>query len=171
MSDHHNVHSAAGSRPAMSSVAGFDFLIGDWKVRHRRLKHRLAGCTDWAEFDGTTSARKILGGMGNMDENQIGLPDGAYSALSVRLFDARADRWSIWWIDARRPDALDPPVIGGFADGRGVFYGDDRLEGRPIRVRFIWSDITDTTARWEQAFSPDGGANWETNWVMEFIRA
>jgi hypothetical protein len=24
--------------------------------------------------------------------------------------------------------------------------------------------------RWEQAFSADGGANWETNWIMNFTR-
>ncbi len=33
-----------------------------------------------------------------------------------------------------------------------------------------WSDITPTLARWEQAFSPDGGKSWETNWIMEFTR-
>ena len=27
-----------------------------------------------------------------------------------------------------------------------------------------------TAARWEQAFSADGGATWEVNWVMEFTR-
>jgi hypothetical protein len=25
--------------------------------------------------------------------------------------------------------------------------------------------------RWEQAFSPDGGTTWETNWVMDFTRS
>ena len=44
------------------------------------------------------------------------------------------------------------------------------LEGRPIRVRFLWSRITDTSARWEQAFSLDGGGSWETNWIMDFTR-
>jgi hypothetical protein len=38
-------------------------------------------------------------------------------------------------------------------------------------VRFLWTDITPASARWQQAFSEDGGASWETNWVMEFERA
>ena len=46
----------------------------------------------------------------------------------------------------------------------------ERLDGKRILVRFIWSDITATTCRWEQAFSADGGKTWEVNWVMESSR-
>jgi hypothetical protein len=52
----------------------------------------------------------------------------------------------------------------------GTFYADDTLRGKPIRVRFTWSKITATSARWEQAFSPDGGKTWEVNWTMQFER-
>ena len=40
----------------------------------------------------------------------------------------------------------------------------------PILVRFLWSDITPTTCRWEQAFSVDDSATWEVNWIMESTR-
>jgi hypothetical protein len=65
---------------------------------------------------------------------------------------------------------MTPPVIGGFADGIGTFFGDDEYDGHPITVRFIWSRITSQSARWEQAFSVDGGRHWETNWIMDFTR-
>ncbi len=65
--------------------------------------------------------------------------------------------WSIWWLDGRHPGQLDPPVVGGFKDGIGTFQCDDTLNGKPIVVRFIWSNITPTSTRWEQSFSPDGG--------------
>ena len=35
---------------------------------------------------------------------------------------------------------------------------------------FVWSEITENSCRWEQAFSPDGGEGWEVNWVMESTR-
>ncbi|MFC5785767.1 MULTISPECIES: hypothetical protein [Streptomyces] len=42
-------------------------------------------------------------------------------------------------------------------DGRGVFEGDDTHDGKDVRVRFVWSGISVTTAHWEQFFSVDGG--------------
>ena len=154
---------------AASGLHDFDFFVGDWRVRHRQLKRRLVGETEWIEFFGETTTRKILGGLGNIDENGIDKPVGAYEAATLRLYDPAEDRWSIWWVDARNP-GLEPPVHGRFIDGVGRFFGDDQLDGRPIKVRFIWSNITSTSAHWEQAFSADAGASWETNWTMAFER-
>ncbi len=147
----------------------FDFFIGDWTVLHRRLKARLAGSTDWVEFGGVCETRKILSGQGNMDDNVLDLPEGRYAAVTTRLFDPKTQLWSIYWIDARSP-GIDPPVHGRFENGVGIFYGDDVFGGRPIRVRFTWSDVTPTSARWSQAFSEDAGETWETNWTMDFTR-
>ena len=148
----------------------FDFFVGRWTVAHRRLRRRLAGDTQWEEFGGVSEMRQIVGGLGNVDDNIIELPAGTYRAATVRAFDPATGMWSIWWIDGRNP-RLEPPVQGRFENGVGTFLGDDAFEGRPIRVRFIWSEITPRSARWEQAFSPDGGTTWETNWIMRFTRS
>lgn len=149
----------------------FDFQIGSWQVRHRRLKERLAGCTEWDEFDGTSDMRPILGGDGNVEDNVLHIPGGTYRAIALRSYDRAQDSWAIWWLDARSPHALDVPVIGRFDDGIGRFYADDTLGGRPIRLRFIWSRTDTASPRWEQAMSADGGTSWETNWTMDFTRA
>ena len=123
----------------VSGVHDFDFLVGDWQVHHRRLKERLAGSTEWVEFDGTQSTRPALGGAGNVSENWFDMPGGAYRGVSVRSFDAKSGQWAIWWLDGRDPArALDPPLKGRFANA-GTFYADDTFNGRPIRVRYIWS--------------------------------
>src|SRR5690349_13456016 len=81
----------------------WDWLVGRWSVRHRRLKARLAGCTEWEEFAGTSVLWHTLGGLGNVDDNVLELPGGTYRAVSVRAFDAETCQWSIWWLDARHP--------------------------------------------------------------------
>jgi hypothetical protein len=151
------------------SLGDFDFLVGSWTVRHRRLKARLAGCTEWETFNGTSTLWQTLGGAGTVDDNVIELPSGPYRAVSIRAFNPQTRQWSIWWLDARSPQ-IDSPVRGGFKDGVGTFLADEMFNGRAIKVRFQWSAVTPVSARWEQAFSPDGGATWETNWEMDFTR-
>ena len=149
----------------------FDFLAGHWRVQHRRLRERLAGNDEWQVFDGSCAAQLILGGQGIVDDNVLNLPAGSYRAASLRCFDPQSQRWAIWWLDARNPHSLDVPVVGGFEGGIGSFYADDTFNGRPIRVRFRWTDTDTASPQWEQAFSPDAGQTWEVNWTMSFVRA
>ena len=153
---------------AMGSPNDFDFLIGDWTVHHRRLKKRLENNREWIEFKGPATARKILNGLGNFDEITINLPEGVYFGATLRLFNPRTESWSIHWMDSRYPGVLDAPMVGRFENGRGLFFGEDTFNGKPIRIRFIWTPLTPTSCRWEQAFSADGGTTWETNWIMSF---
>src|SRR5262245_35376500 len=94
----------------------FDFIIGDWVVKHRRLNERLAHCSTWTEFSGLSSTRKILGGFGNLEDNILEMPDGKYRAVAMRSYCYKEKTWSIWWLDARFPTALDKPVLGRFAN-------------------------------------------------------
>lgn len=169
MTDHVDAVAAMIAAPE-DGRRDFDFLMGTWTVHHRRLRTRLSADTHWDEFGGTCAALPILGGAGNVDDNILHLPGGSYRAASIRAFDAARRQWSIWWLDGR-DIAIGQPVHGRFEGGTGAFLGDDELHGRPIRVRFLWSGISAQAARWEQAFSGDGGATWETNWVMDFRRA
>lgn len=148
----------------------FDFEFGSWQVKHRRLKERLAECTDWEEFEGTADVRPVLGGNGNIEDNVLEFPSGAYRAIAIRSFDATNKTWAIWWLSSDVPHSLDVPVIGSFENGVGAFYADDVLNGEAIKVRFLWLKTDSSTPRWEQAFSNDSGESWETNWTMDFQR-
>ena len=148
----------------------FDFLLGDWHVRNRRLLTRLRGSNDWEAFDATLAVRAVLGGAGNTDEFRTEHWGRPFVGMSLRLYDPRSGLWSIYWAD-NFTGKLQPPVVGSFEGGTGLFEGRDESDGRPVIARFLWSDIRDSSARWEQAFSPDEGVTWETNWVMEFTRS
>lgn len=145
----------------------FDFLVGSWDLANRRLKKALAACTEWEEFPATSECISLLGGAANLDE--LFMPSKGYSGVTLRLFNPEREEWSLYWISSRNP-VIDTPVVGRFSNGVGTFYGDDTYEGQPIRVRFLWSNITPTSAHWEQAFSIDGEKTWETNWMNDLTR-
>ena len=150
-------------------MGDFSFQTGEWRVRHRKLRERLVGSSEWVEFAGTCRAFEVMGGEANVEDNIIDDPAGAYRAAAFRRRHPETGLWSIWWHDGRM-GAQDPPVVGRFADGGGTFLAKDTLNGRPILVRFVWSEISRSAARWDQAFSIDDGVNWEVNWAMRFER-
>jgi hypothetical protein len=155
----------------MSGPRDFGFLHGEWRVRNRRRTDFLDPGSGWEEFDGTSHCWSLFDGAANVDE--IDMPHLGSKGLTLRLFDRGTQEWSLNW-SASGSGRLFPPVKGGFTGGspevRGEFHGTDTYDGKDVRVRFVWSGISDTTAHWEQAFSADDGATWITNWTMAFSR-
>jgi hypothetical protein len=151
----------------------FDFYTGTWEITNRRRSDFLEEtsfieeATEWEEFPAVSRASRHFGGGANFDE--IEFPTKGFGGLTLRLYDPERREWSLYWVNSRT-GKLTAPVVGRFVDGRGEFYGDDTVAGRDVRVRFIWSGITATSAHWEQAFSVDGGKTWLTNWIMESTR-
>jgi len=147
----------------------FDFFIGSWKGHQRRLRERLKGSQSWEEFESVSVVRKMLGGLGNFDEVTMQRASGEMRGVTVRLFNPETRQWSIYWADSIGA-TLGAPMVGEFKDGVGVFYDYEPFEGKQIFSRFLWTHDSPDTCRWEQAFSQDGGATWETNWTMDFTR-
>lgn len=159
------------SIPTRDGSHDFDFFMGSWKVHHRRLRERLANCNDWEEFEGTCEAGKVLDGRANFDESTMHRTTGAGNGMTLRLYDSKTGEWSLYWA-ATGSGSLDIPMIGSFEsqNGIGKFYAHETYNGKHVYSRFIWSKISPTFCQWEQAYSTDGGATWETNWVMEHTR-
>jgi hypothetical protein len=165
-----SVHPGAATA-AVPGLHDFDFLVGQWLAHHRKLKRRLANDHEWIEFEGTLVNQPLMAGYSNVDDTVLKVPGAPYRGVALRSFDPKTRRWSIWWLDSRTPsEPLDPPMIGSFHNGVGTFYGEDTVNGKRVRARFIWSNITRTSGHWEQADSPDEGKTWETNWVQDITR-
>ena len=166
------VMAVSAAEPAKAPRDGqhdFDFEFGTWHATVSRLTKPLTGSTTWVKYEGPSVVRKVWDGRGNLGEIDLKGPAGNIRGLSLRLYDPAARQWRISWANAA-DGLLGTAMVGGFADGRGEFYDQETYDGRAVFVRFIFSDITATTFKLEQAFSADGGKTWEPNWIASFER-
>ena len=143
----------------------FDWEIGSWTTHLRYLPEPLTGSNRWVEYRGTSDIRALMGGRANLVELSVGNASGRIEGMSLRLYNPKSRQWTLNFASIRS-GVLTPPVTGAFDEkGRGTFYGVDTVDDRTVLVRFVISDVTPSSARFEQAFSADGGATWETNWI------
>jgi len=171
-----HAHNSSSSRSnTQGAVAGrngqhdFDFEIGTWKTHLKRLQHPLTGSKTWVEYEGTTVVRKVWNGRANLVELEVDGPAGHIEALSLRLYNPESHQWSLNFSNSAG-GTMSQPTIGEFKNGRGEFFDQETLNGRAIFVRFVISDITANSCRFEQAFSDDGGKSWEVNWIATDTR-
>ncbi|MBL8298880.1 MAG: hypothetical protein JNN30_11095 [Rhodanobacteraceae bacterium] len=153
--------------PPPGKPGDFDFLSGEWKIHHRRLK--TPDTQDWDEFDGEATCWSILGGAVSIEELRI--PARNFSGMGLRVLDVEKKVWSDFWVNARTGVIAAPGVTGHFINGAGIFESDELDGGKPLKVRGVWDRITPRSCRWYQESSRDGGKTWELNWEMAWTRA
>lgn len=148
----------------------FDFLIGTWRTRYKRLRHPLSNNHDWYECDGTSVVRSFWEGSANIEDGDIRSPLEYIRAMTLRLYNATSHQWSLYWGTEKR--GLAPGAQVGHFDSNGVgeFFADDTFEDKPIVVRYRWTLLSGDHPHFEQAFSADNGGTWETNWICDYTR-
>jgi hypothetical protein len=149
-------------------VRDFDFIAAEWTGVNRRLKARGVGSSEWDVFPSRHKGQVLMNGVVNVDE--VVFPTKGWAGVTFRHFDLEKRQWSIYWVNSRDGGMVIAPQIGGFDGDVGLFYGEDQDDGRPVKVVYKWTRMGSNAARWEQAFSYDGGINWETNWIVELAR-
>ena len=147
---------------ATSSQNDFDFLVGNWVLKDKKLKSRLTNSNEWIEFESTVEMHKLLNGIGNMDTYRTMIDGKPFEGIALRLFNPQTKLWSIYWV-ASNVGVMDPPVVGSFEGNIGKFYAKDKYKGKDIVVVFIWDKTDPDNPVWSQAFSPDNGKTWEVN--------
>jgi len=147
----------------------FDFEIGTWQTHVSRLEKPLSGSQSWLDLDGTSVVRKVMDGRANLVELDVTGSSGTIAGVSLRLYNPDTRQWSLNYASLRS-GTLTAPVVGGFKDGRGEFFGLDTVDSKPVFVRFVIACATSDTCRFEQAFSDDGGKSWEANWIATDTR-
>jgi len=109
----------------------FDFEIGTWTTHLSRLLRPLTGSTEWVEHNGTSVVRAVWDGRANLVELDVDGSAGHIEGMSLRLYNPQTRQWSLYFA-SRGDGIMAPPAVGAFADGRGVFYGQESLAGRAI---------------------------------------
>jgi hypothetical protein len=146
-------------------VGDFDFLAGDWNIRHRKLKADTLDC--WELFDSSATVHPVLGGIGSIEE--LRKPDGSYMGMGVRVWRPELGKWADHWMSAEN-GIVNAPQFGSFIDGDGVFIAAEEVDGTKWLYRGVWDQITANRCRWHQSASKDGGTRWEWNWWMQWTR-
>lgn len=149
---------------AEGKVGDFNFLAGEWRINHRRLKSP----GEWDEFKGEATCWTVLGGVASIEELRI--PARNFSGMGIRLLDVEKKVWADFWINSKSGVLTPPGLAGVFENGEGIFDADDTDDGKPIKVRGIWDRITAKSCRWRQGVSRDGGKTWEYSWFMDWTK-
>jgi hypothetical protein len=154
---------------AQGQQRAFDFEFGSWKAYLKRLLHPLSGSHQWTTYGGISVVHKIWNGRANLGEIDLHGPAGRLHGLSLRLYNPRTHKWSVYWANANG-GSLTTPLVGGFHDGRGLFMDHETFNGHPIVARFVFTFASPRKFHIVQSFSPDSGRSWEPNWISTFTR-
>ncbi|HXO19752.1 MAG TPA: DUF1579 family protein [Thermoanaerobaculia bacterium] len=143
----------------------FDFLEGQWDA-----VCRVPSEEGWVAAPGTLTASRTLGGLVFLELFEGIYHGGPLKGLGLRAFNREAHEWEHTWTDN-----LDPGHFhvwkGVFRDGKIDLFGEwIDGDGKPVRSRLTWSDITQDSAHWESARSADDGETWQLHWVIDWRR-
>jgi hypothetical protein len=152
-----------------SAQHDFDFLLGEWKIKNRKLKTPLAGCDGWKEFDASQRCHPILQGCGDYDIFSAEVDGKPFEGFTLRLFDPQTRLWTLYWADSGGPK-LDGGKVGSFDGDIGEFFAREVVAGQSVIVRFHWDKRDPRAPVWSAAFSADEGRTWEWNWSAHFER-
>jgi hypothetical protein len=128
----------------------FDFWIGEWNVTIKTPKGTARG---------TNSIRPTLAGCVIEEEFHAEGPEEPWSGRSFSRFSD--GRWRQTWVDDQGAYlAFD----GGLEGGKMILYGEAR------RSRMVFADIRRDGLVWTWEKSADGGATWNLEMTIDYVR-
>jgi hypothetical protein len=136
--------------------AGFNFLLGRWRLRVQRLDRENA----WSSCNGVANVRSFWGGAGYLEDAALHCGSQGVRKVALGMYDAASQQWLLYHgtQDVGMRDGLPPsgafstPESGNFVAGN---------------TRYTWSRH-DGHPRVERAISHDNGATWQTNLIVDY---
>lgn len=159
---------AAILAPRVAPAHAFDYQFGTWRVHVARLLDPASGSSRWAQYDGTHVVTPLFNGSANIGVLEVTGPAGHIEGLQLRTYDASTQQWKLSFASGSDGD-VQPPSVGRFANGQGVFFDSTRIGGRPARVRTVATRFTETTYRDVITYSYDGNT-WHPLWIASYAK-
>lgn len=132
----------------------FDFWLGNWDLT-------------WGEKGrGTNQIQRILNE--HVVEEHFRGNDPALEGISHSVLSEEDERWHQTWVDDSG-SYLD--FVGEFTEDRMILSRDGIAQGKPVRQRMVWYDITGNTLEWNWERSDDQGKTWKVLWNIHYKRA
>jgi hypothetical protein len=150
---------------ALPEARQFDFWIGEWDLIS---KQRASPTQDkWMDGKATNSIRAILDGhvvQENFDGSALGQP---FKGMSVSVYNPQLKKWQQTWVDSQGA-YLD--LVGEFKDGKMVLGQEMVRNGKPVKLRMIFFNITKDRFDWNWESSRDEGKTWTILWKITYVR-
>jgi hypothetical protein len=153
--------------PAPASHA-FDYQFGAWRVHVSRLLDPGGASQHWRQYDGTHIVTPLLEGRANIGVLEIAGPTGSIEGLQLRTYDPATRVWKLSFASGSNGE-VQPPSIGRFENGQGVFFDSTRIGGRRARVRTVTTRLTENNYRDVISYSTDGG-KWHPLWIASYAK-
>jgi hypothetical protein len=87
--------------------------------------------------------------------------------MSVSVFSKEDNRWHQTWVDSSG-SYLD--FTGKFSDGKMILARDGIVEGKAVKQRMVWYDLTENNFQWSWERSEDEGITWRVIWKIQYQR-
>lgn len=148
----------------------FDFWLGTWEVENRQRSPSRPTDPTWLPT-GTfrTHVASRMDGCVLVEQSWGDLVYGPISGVSLRAFDPQKKRWVVvnHWSVGGAPPSFST-WEGAFHHGRIDGFDTTRTASGALQIdRSTFSDVTDSTFRWDAATSTDSTLTWKPHWIME----
>ena len=132
----------------------FDFWLGEWDVAWGENQH------------GSNRVVRILDGA-VIQENFDASPALPFKGMSLSVYSTQLQKWQQTWADSQ---GSYWNFIGEYKNGEMVLATDDVIDGKPVKLRMRFYNITEQELDWDWERSEDGGQNWQLRWHIHYTR-
>lgn len=132
----------------------FDFWLGSWEVT-------------WGDGQcGSNTVTRILDGR-VIQENFDGAPAIEFRGMSLSVYSPKLEQWRQTWVD-NSGNYWD--FLGGVEGSDMVLATDDVIEGQPVKLRMVFTNIGRDALDWRWERSDDNGQTWQVQWQIHYHR-